>query len=174
MAATGDDIPGKKYKCLVSINVNHKRTVSLVDTGATSSAISLSFFHSLPENERTIGRESQRLCVSVNGQIVKSLFTVVLMIIFDSMVIHHEFEVIDNLINHVLLGTDFLKSHKAKLDFSSDELLIGMERIKFEVPGWQSDGLPRLNSLELLSRAPWRACAFVEAFKEAGKTIIGQ
>ena len=124
MAAISEEKPGGKYKCVIWLNVNNGLTKTLVDTGATSSAVSLSFLNAQPPNSYVIKRETERACVSVNSQILKSLYTVLLPIKVGKEVFKHEFEVIANLIEPALLGTDFLKCHDVKLDFALNKIQI--------------------------------------------------
>ena len=71
----------------------------------------------------------------MNGQSVKSWYTVVLPIFLDNgKIIRHEFEVIKDLLYPALLGTDFLKSYQAKIDFATNILQIGNFKAKFEIP----------------------------------------
>ena len=122
VAATGDTIPGKKYKCIVWSNVSNVFVEALVDTGAQKSAVSFSFSQKLPIGEDAISDKTKKHCVSVNGKTVTSLFTVILPVTFGTKVMSHNFEVIKDLINDVILGVDFLKKYRVTLYFSRDVL----------------------------------------------------
>ena len=110
-----------------------KPVETLIDTGATSSAISKECLFRFSKHEKFINRRDPKTCVSVNNQTLKSLYTVVLPIeLQPGSVISHEFEVIPNLISQALLGTDFLKRHNVKLDFSINELQIYDRKFIFD------------------------------------------
>ena len=137
---TGKPLPGRKYRCIVHFKILGKPIETLIDTGATSSAISKDCLFKFSKHERFINRKDSRICVSVNNQTLKSLYTVILPIELKSDdLISHEFEVIPNLISQALLGTDFLKQHDAVLDFSANELQIYNEKYTFDtihtIPG---------------------------------------
>ena len=123
-------------------------TQILVDTGATSSAISKALLECFPNYKRLINRRSPKTCISVNGQQLKSNFTVILPLIFDGKVIKHEYEVIPNLIHPALIGTDFLKKQEAKIDFASNELQLGEVKIPFVMAEWVPIKPPHLVSSE--------------------------
>ena len=124
-------------------------TQTLVDTGATSSAISLRLLECFPNGKRCIFRKTPKICVSVNNQPLKSLFTVKLPILLqNNRTVHHEFEVIDGLIHPALLGTDFLKSQEAKLDFSTNSLQLGKVNIPFQIPEWSPPKPSHLTSFD--------------------------
>ena len=158
VAATGDTIPGKKYKCIVWSNVSNVFVEALVDTGAQKSAVSFSFSQKLPIGEDAISDKTKKHCVSVNGKTVTSLFTVILPVTFGTKVMSHNFEVIKDLVNDVILGVDFLKKYRVTLDFSRDVLTLGKEIIPFVVPNWRSDKPPQLVSLEPVVVKPCHIC----------------
>ena len=158
MAATGENIPGKKYKCVIWTNVFDFCVETLVDSGAQKSAISFAFSQKLPISENAILDKTKKYCISVNGKTVTSVFTVILPIAFGTKVISHNFEVIKDLINDVILGVDFLKKHRITLDFSQDVLTLGKEIIPFVVPEWQSNKPPQLVSLEDVVVKPCHIC----------------
>ena len=100
----------------------------LVDTGATTSAVSTAWLYNIPKCKNLIKRESPKICLSVNSQTLKSIYTVVLPVFLKkNSYIEHEFEVIPHLISPALLGTDFLKKHNVKLDFSNDSVQLYSE-----------------------------------------------
>ena len=131
------NLPGNKYKCIVFLKINGIVTQCLVDTGATASAVSMSFVQCFPSYKKLIRRRSCRICVAVNGQNVKSLFSICLPVLLDNnKVIYQDFEVIDSLIHPVLLGTNFLKAQEARLDFGTDSIQIGTCKIPFQIAEW--------------------------------------
>ena len=158
VAATGDFIPGKKYKCMIWSSVSNILVETLVDTGAQKSAISFSFSQKLPIGEDAILDKTKKHCVSVNGKTVTSLFTVVLPVSFGTKVMSHNFEVIKDLINDVILGVDFQKRYRVTLDFSRDVLTLGKEIIPFVVPDWRSDKPAQLVFLEHIVVKPRHIC----------------
>ena len=130
-------MPALKYKCICDLKINGVTTQTLIDTGATSSAISTKLLECFANSKKLIFRQSPKICVAVNGQPLKSLYTVKLPIILKGgKVIHQEFEVIEGLIHPALLGTDFLKAQEAKLDFSSNSLQLGKNFIPFQIAEW--------------------------------------
>ena len=156
---TSQTVPGRKYRCLVEIKINHIDTQCLVDTGATSSAINSSFLHCFPNYRQFIKRRHPKNCVSVNGKQLRSSFTVVLPVSIGREMFKHEFEVIQGLIYPTLLGTDLLKSKGAKLDFTTNELQIGKAKASFDIPPWPKqnsqlvaidDSILKPNSITLL------------------------
>ena len=134
---TPHNLPAAKYKCLVNLKINGVTTQTLIDTGATSSAVSSKFLECFPNHKKLVSRQTPKICVSVNGKPLKSLFTVNLPInLKGGRCIHHQFEVIDNLIHPALLGTDFLKLQEAKLDFSRNSLQLGNDFLQFDLAEW--------------------------------------
>ena len=119
------------------MKINGVVTQVLVDTGATSSAISTKLLECFPNYKKWIHRRTPKVCLAVNGQPLKSLYTVLLPITLKGgKCLHHQFEVINGLINPVLLGTDFLKAQEAKLDFSDNSLQLGKEILHFQIAEW--------------------------------------
>ena len=130
-------MPAYKYKCIVNMKINNVVTQVLIDTGATSSAISTKLLECFPNSKRKIYRRTPKVCLAVNGQPLKSLYTVMLPITLKGgKCLYHEFEVINGLINPVLLGTDFLKAQEAKLDFADNSLQLGKEILHSQIAEW--------------------------------------
>ena len=147
--STGHNLPAKKYRCIVFLKINNVLTQVLIDTGATSSAVSAAMLQCIPNYKRFIHRKSAKICISVNGQSLKSIYTVNLPILLSNgRSIRQEFEVIEGLIHPALLGTDFLKRNEAKLDFSSDSLQLGKIKVKFEIADWSPPKPSHLVSLD--------------------------
>ena len=90
--SSSHNLPGHKYKCIVFLKVNGMVTQCLVDTGATASAVSLSFIQCFPNHKKFVRRKSSRICVAVNGQNVNSLFSVCLPVLLENRkVIYQDF-----------------------------------------------------------------------------------
>ena len=120
------------YKCLVEVRIDGKPTSVLVDTGATCSVVSLDYLHCLPNWQRFISEGKPRTCLAVNGRPLNSLFIVELPIgLPGGKCIHHPFKAISGVMHSALLGTDFLKSQEAKIDFSLNILQLGSDFLPF-------------------------------------------
>ena len=145
-----DTTPGKKYRCIIQIRLFNVATTALVDTGATNSAVNFSLLHCFPHYKKNVSRKSPKICVAVNNQQLKSLFTINAPITLEggplrnTKVIFQELEVIPNLIHPLIIGTDFLKAKCATIDFNSNEIRIEKITIKFEVPEWENSGTSHL------------------------------
>ena len=134
---TPHNLPAHKYKCIVDMKINGLLTQTLIDTGATSSAISTRLLECFPNAKNLIHRRTPKICMAMNGQPLKSLYTVMLPIVLKGgKCLHHQFEVINGLINPALLGTDFLKAQEAKLDFSQNSLQLGKHCLPFQIAEW--------------------------------------
>ena len=149
METASHNLPAHRYKCIVDIKINGLLTQVLIDTGATSSAISTKLLECFPNAKKLIHRKSPKICQAVNGQPLRSLYTVLLPIALGpGKCIHHQFEVIEGLINPALLGTDFLKAQEAKLDFSQNILQLGKITLSFQNAEWQPSQPPHLVAFE--------------------------
>ena len=120
------------YKCLVEMRIVGTPTSVLVDTGATCSVVSLDYLHCFPNWQRFVTKEKPRTCLAVNGRPLHSLFTVKLPISLPGRkCIQHPFEAISGVMHSASLGTDFLKSQEAKIDFSLNILQLGSDFLPF-------------------------------------------
>ena len=131
------NLPAFKYKCITNLKINGTTSQVLVDTGATSSAVSSKFLECFSDWRKYICRRKPKVCLAVNGKPLTSLYTVRLPInLPGGKCIHHQFEVISGLIHPVLFGTDLLKAQEAKIDFSNNSLQLGNEVLSFDLAEW--------------------------------------
>ena len=100
--------------------------------------ISEDLFLSDSRFRRHISRHTQSTCISVNKTPVKTLGAIRLPIHFGKTVIHQEFEIVKDLIHPLLLGTNFLKTNKAILDFGTEEMTLRGEHIPVGRPEWRN------------------------------------
>ena len=131
------------------MKVNGIMTRILIDSGATDSAISLKLLECFPNYKQYVCRTQSRTCVSVNGNALESLYTVKLPIVMKGgKCFHTELEVIDSLIHPVLLGTDFLRTQKAVIDFQNEKLIIGKYSCPIGGPCQAPSKPPHLASID--------------------------
>ena len=83
---------------------------SCIDTGSTDCAIDANILGAAPGFWQQVMRRTPKTCVSVDGKLVKSLFSLRLPVHIADKCYSQEFECIPGLINPVILGTNFLKS----------------------------------------------------------------
>ena len=121
---------------------------SCIDTGSTDCAIGANILESAPKLRRWIRRRTPKTCVSVDGKLVKSLFSLRLQVHIADKCYNQEFECIPGLIHPVILGTNFLKSREAVLDFGKNTAQFGNDVIPFIVPHWIMPAPPYLASID--------------------------
>ena len=101
-----------------------------MDTGAEGGGISSTVVDADPRLQKYIYRRKPKTCISVNKSPLQSPFSLLLPVKIGSRLFHYEVNVIRNLVNPLLLGLDFLTKHGAMLDFASNCLILGKEKVQ--------------------------------------------
>ena len=112
-------------KCTVSAKLLGITTATMVDTGADGGGISTAMVESDPRLLKYIHRKKPRICIAVDKTPLRSMISLLLPIELGGKIYHHEFHVISNLINPLLIGLDFLTKHEVKLNFGTNCMQIG-------------------------------------------------
>ena len=100
-------------------------TATMVDTGADGGGISSAMVDADPRLLKYVHRRKPRVCVAVDKTPLRSPMSLLLPIELGGKLYHHEFHVISNLINPLLIGLDFLSKHGVRLNFSTNTMQIG-------------------------------------------------
>ena len=118
-----------------------------IDTGSTDCAIDADIVDSNPLLRQWIRRKTPKTCVAVDGKLIRSRFSLRLPIHIADKCYNQEFECISGLIHPVILGTNFLKSREAVLDFGKNTAQFGNDIVPFTVPRWITPAPPYLASM---------------------------
>ena len=111
--------------CTVKFQDLH--VLSLIDTGAQISLISESIFKKIDSSLVLEKHKPEIILRGVTGHELKTIKRVFIKFKIGTKLLTHEFHVVKNLNKSIILGIDFLNSHKAKLDFSKRTLAIGKQ-----------------------------------------------
>jgi hypothetical protein len=101
----------------VFVKINNRKTQALIDTGCARSCCSLSFTQKLHVNLLPLETDDPRWLFAATGQGVEAVGRVALSLNFSGLLIPFTFLVLSDLQPKILIGTDFLQSSKAKIDF---------------------------------------------------------
>lgn len=101
--------------------------LSLIDTGAQISLISESVFNKIDSSLVLEKHKPEIILRGVTGHELKATKRVMMKFKIGTKILTHEFHVVKDLNKSIILGIDFLNSHKAKLDFSKRTLAIGKQ-----------------------------------------------
>ena len=101
----------------LNILVCHKTIQALIDTGSVISILSRSCLRSLKIDEKFITASSREFILADNSKF-HILGTVEIDLKLNGLIVPFNFFVADQLSDHCILGTDFLKQTQAKIDFS--------------------------------------------------------
>ena len=109
----------------INVRIDKLIAVCLLDTGAQISIIKRYFFDKLPENikQRTIPSDIQ-FCTVANNQ--KSRIELKIMLSFEINKVNYEstFYILENTIEDLILGMDFLSSHLAQIDLAENTITL--------------------------------------------------
>ena len=109
----------------INVRIDKLIAVCLLDTGAQISIIKRNFFDKLPENikQRTIPSDIQ-FCTVANNQ--KSRIELKIMLSFEINKVNYEstFYILENTIEDLILGMDFLLSHLAQIDLAENTITL--------------------------------------------------
>ena len=107
---------------LLNITIQNFKVRALVDTGATISCLSHSFLQKLPTS--TLKPSPVKSVMGVGNQVHQVTGCVTLSLKFcDAVTLHHTFHVISGN-QPLILGMDFLKSHKCQINLDSNSVLM--------------------------------------------------
>jgi len=114
---------------LISMHVAHCRTTALVDTGAVKSVISESFYNRLMRQHRNQVKVIEAVNGSndletANGSVLHVSVVIEADVNIGGVVQCNQFVVARNLIHHVIIGMDILRSTKAVVDIKNNLLIL--------------------------------------------------
>ena len=162
--AAGPLRPGPKFKALADLKIGHMFIRSCIDTGSTDRAIDAGILEATPEFWQLVLGQNPKTCVSVDGKLMKSLFSLRLPVHIRDKCYYQEFECIPGLIHPVILGTNFLKSREAVLDFGKNVAQFDNDVIQFTIPQSIPPSPPYLASMDNVVLQP-ESIQFVRADK---------
>ena len=120
-------------------------TKILIDTGAEQSVISHELFNELPSGDiKDVDRDYQEI-VGASGEELKFTAEALIRFKLGHRTLWQRFWVIKNLRRHAILGSDFLQSNKAQLDFYKQTIRVGPHTFKM------ADGEGSLKEIHLIS-----------------------
>ena len=122
-----------------------RETKILVDTGAEQSVISHELFSQLPSSDiKDVDRDYQEV-VGASGEEIKFTAEALMRFKLGHRTLWQRFWVIKNLRRHAILGSDFLQSNKAQIDFYKQTIRVGPHTFKM------ADGEGSLKEIHLIS-----------------------
>ncbi|CAG2203607.1 unnamed protein product [Mytilus edulis] len=111
---------GDAKKSTTKVSVGGTRTCALVDTGANISVMSKQFFLRTPYSTHKLEPPDITSVIAVNGNHVKVLGKVNISVTIGNRNFRASIYVLPQLHHSLILGVDFLKQTKAKLNFETD------------------------------------------------------
>ena len=108
----------------VLANVCGKSIKCLVDTGATVSCCSVNLLESLGIFRKDLQKPEIHDAVGVGGEVHQIIGKVFLPIIIGSVAVNQKFHVFEKLHQRIILGIDFMRENKVKLDLEDNTLFI--------------------------------------------------
>ena len=134
-----------------------------MDTGADVSAVSESFYNSLPSKiilSRNYNRDTLMQCASASGTDFENLGEVELEFRIDSVPYKHNFQVLKGLSKPVIIGSDFLGKHNAIVDFYQQSIRIGQHMFKMGKSISELDGIHLLHTTQRVTLSPNKVTVF--------------
>ena len=123
-----------KFKALVDLKIGRISIRSCIDTGSTDCAMDANTLESVPILRRRVRRKTPETCVSVDGKLIKSLFSIQLPVHIADQCYHQEFKYIPDLTHPVILGTNFLESRRIVSDFEKNTAQFDNNVVLFMIP----------------------------------------
>ena len=114
------------------VNFGRKRAITLIDTGAEVSVMKDTALKKIPSDCITeITEPHYKCCVGPEGSPMTPTMTAYITLDFGDTVVTHPFLVVNNIRKNLIIGSDFLIDHKAKVDLEKMTLeLHGEEPIE--------------------------------------------
>ena len=110
------------HKNTTVVDVQGRKTHSLVDTGAQITCCSSDFFNKLPFKDNKLCKSEYFNITGVGGTRSRVLGKILLPLSFKGTVFQQYVHVIEGLQHSLIIGVDFMLSHKVKIDFDTQTL----------------------------------------------------
>ena len=111
------DVIGNK----IHVNVQNVKVLALLDSGASISCLSLPMYTKLM-SDQTLQESKIPKVQGVSGSTIQVLGKVLINFQIENMKLEHTFYVLNTMVQSMILGYDFLDSHKAHFDFETHKL----------------------------------------------------
>ena len=122
----------------IPVEIGSTKTYALVDTGASASIISDSFFNLIPKSELRKQQESTQTFRSVCGKLLQAVNTFEIDIRIhpnDQRKIRQLFHIVTNLTESCILGIDFIINTSIKIDSTNRKITYVSDERKYHVIG---------------------------------------
>ena len=111
------------------VNFGRKRIITLIDTGAEISVMKDTVLKKIPSNYiEEITEPHYKRCVGPDGSPLIPTKTARITLDFGDTVVTHPFLVVNNVRKDLIIGSDFLMDHKAKVDLDKMTLKLHGEK----------------------------------------------
>ena len=110
---------------LMNVKIFGKTISTVIDTGADISVISTKLLEEIPRLKRIKLKQSQYDCIKLpNDQQLSILGVMSVPVLFDNCLIHMKVHLVKNLNTNFIVGMDFLRTNKARINLANQKLFI--------------------------------------------------
>ena len=106
----------------INVKILGKTVNTLVDTGSNLSCIQKSLLDSLDQDFIVYGSSEYEKVKGIGGHLISIIGTATLPLKIGDSVFYQKFYIFDKILHPLLLGIDFLKTHKCTLNFETKSL----------------------------------------------------